>query len=71
MRTAAGNAQERSEDKRMSTPDLAITCMTIVTVTVIAACLLGLRTVARQLRIAAPPKEAPAGVGSVPPGGTP
>ena len=44
----------------MSTPDLAIIAMTAVTLANTAAALTGLRIVARQLRIAAPPKEAQA-----------
>jgi hypothetical protein len=41
----------------VSTPDLAITAMAAVTLANTAAFLIGLRIVARQLRIAAPPKQ--------------
>lgn len=54
----------------MNPSDVAIFAMAAVTLANTGAALLGLRIVARQLRIAAPPKEAPAGIGSVPPGGT-
>lgn len=69
MERQAETGQGTETEDVVSTPDLAITAMTVVSVANTGAILLGLRTVARQLRIAAPPKEPqPAGT---PAGGTP
>lgn len=67
MRQAASGAQGRSEEDDVNTPDLAVIAVTVTGLANTGAILLGLRMVARQLRIAAPPRQQD---GKPPAGGT-